>query len=727
MLPQMRDQLVQNLEAQRNQFDDIFALGMPFRSQSEKLTRAYMYCRRLGLKWHEAARMFYVAKGEHINRVLHYSRVRVRALKPRELYWIYPYFKNRHTFGLLEIRDIKGKSVRTVKLNPSRFLFFGLHAQLPGIRQIRLFDSREAAMEMHGYAMQIGEFGIGSLHVLTDSTLDLTDPTIKAAVFFVSKKTEFTTLTQIREAFQDFEIADAQRRFNFEETLSTIPWWDYVLKEVLEILRGEGDPWPRLSAVMESLKNDEQVLKALIGHLKDLKQITIVERIRKQLDPQRIFTVGRMRVSATPEGYVAISSKTGVSTQLTNFLIRFDINIWFDQRNETYCMGRVILQGQQFPFVAPINQMLKPRGLLAQLQQATRDSPISKPVSPPVILSSRLQNKLVSAIAQQVAVKPTRLGVDRLGWNLRKSRFMTPCWEATRTGIQATSKIFYPKYKLLARCFSFREYPAIQDVSLATPQARYLIALVVASITRAFLNLQTPTVMIMRSAHSLALLQAVFAPLGQHLPVELGTKRRLVKRALSAPYFLRYPLYVTCANPSALEGSNYPLFLLSETGALFHEPLHTQAVHQIAGVSQHLLRSLMLYLIRQPVQAQGLIRKDQARSPQDLALEGRRIIEVTSGVPTFELFEPELPLLESILSHLPPHKASALFRYDKPAGVIYIRCFKLPQVRRKLLFQELAAKNGETKLHGDHYVVCPAPWFFKVLEKLYGQPIHLYP
>ncbi len=37
--------------------------------------------------------------------------------------------------------------------------------------------------------------------------------------------------------------------------------------------------------------------------------------------------------------------------------------------------------------------------------------------------------------------------------------------------------------------------------------------------------------------------------------------------ALSAPYFLRYPLYVTCANPSALEGSNYPLFLLSETGA----------------------------------------------------------------------------------------------------------------------------------------------------------------
>ena len=46
----------------------------------------------------------------------------------------------------------------------SRWLFFGLHTHLPNIRQIRVFDSREAAMEMHGYASQVGEFGIGALH-----------------------------------------------------------------------------------------------------------------------------------------------------------------------------------------------------------------------------------------------------------------------------------------------------------------------------------------------------------------------------------------------------------------------------------------------------------------------------------------------------------------------------------------------------------------------------------
>src|ERR1017187_3894339 len=232
--------------------------------------------------------------------------------------------------------------------------------------------------------------------------------------------------------------------------------------------------------------------------------------------------------------------------------------------------------------------------------------------------------------------------------------------------------------------------------------------------------------MIMRSPHSLALLRAVFAPLGQHLPVELGARKRLVQTALSAPYFVRYPLYITCANLSALAGSNYPLFLLSESGAMLHEPLPAPAARQIAGVSQYLIRSLILYLIRQPVQAQGLIPKDQARTPQKMALEGRRIIEAISGVPKFELFEPEFPLLESVLSRLSPQKATELFRYDQAAAVIYIRCFKLPAVRRTLLLQELAAKNVETKLHGDHYIVCPAAWLLQVLEQLYGQPIAVY-
>jgi hypothetical protein len=57
---------------------------------------------------------------------------------------------------------------------------------------------------------------------------------------------------------------------------------------------------------------------------------------------------------------------------------------------------------------------------------------------------------------------------------------------------------------------------------------------------------------------------------------------------------------------------------------------------------------------------------------------------------------------------------------------VYIRCFKLPALRRILLLQELAAKNVETKLHGDHYIVCPAAWLLEVLEQLYGQPFPVY-
>jgi Cu(I)/Ag(I) efflux system membrane protein CusA/SilA len=72
-------------------------------------------------------------------------------------------------------------------------------------------------------------------------------------------------------------------------------------------------------------------------------------------------------------------------------------------------------------------------------------------------------------------------------------------------------------------------------------QARYLIALVTASLTRAFLNLGVPSVRIMRSAQSCALLGAVFRPLGQVAPVELGS---LHKKVLWQQ-FSGYPLYAS--------------------------------------------------------------------------------------------------------------------------------------------------------------------------------------
>ena len=164
---------------------------------------------------------------------------------------------------------------------------------------------------------------------------------------------------------------------------------------------------------------------------------------------------------------------------------------------------------------------------------------------------------------------------------------------------------------------------------------------------------------------------------------------------------------------------NYPLFVLGETGVLLHERLGSEALAQVTSLSHQVLTSLVLELRRDPIHAHALIQRDSVGLLQDLAKEGKRIIQTIAAVEQFEFVGPEMPLLESLLSELPAANASKYFRRDQK-GVIYIRCRNLPRVQRKALYQELFSKNQQVRLHGDHYIACPEDWFSKILEKLYG-------
>ena len=53
-------------------------------------------------------------------------------------------------------------------LNPSRFMFFGLHSCLPDIRETRVFGAKLEASIMHSQAMQSGNFLIGFVHLRFD-------------------------------------------------------------------------------------------------------------------------------------------------------------------------------------------------------------------------------------------------------------------------------------------------------------------------------------------------------------------------------------------------------------------------------------------------------------------------------------------------------------------------------------------------------------------------------
>ena len=70
-------------------------------------------------------------------------------------------------------------------------------------------------------------------------------------------------------------------------------------------------------------------------------------------------------------------------------------------------------------------------------------------------------------------------------------------------------------------------------------------------------------------------------------------------------------------------------------------------------MSHQILTSLVVKLLREPVQAHDLIASEPAPAIDALALEGKRIIEVSCGIAAFELVEPALPLLQTVLSRIP--------------------------------------------------------------------------
>ncbi len=189
--------------------------------------------------------------------------------------------------------------------------------------------------------------------------------------------------------------------------------------------------------------------------------------------------------------------------------------------------------------------------------------------------------------------------------------------------------------------------------------------------------------------------------------------------------FSGYPLFATCPDLHALEDLNYPLFVLADDGIALHQAMDAQVIGEVASLSKRIIIALVLRLLDEPVQAHALIEKQAATSVRQLALEGKRVIEVNCGLENFDLLEPEMPLLHMLLSGWSPEQARGYIRLDPGTNLMYISCRQLQQMTRQPLYRELFAKNPEVKLHGDHYVACPAAWLSAIVEKFYGQPVPL--
>src|SRR5207244_964917 len=154
--------------------------------------------------------------------------------------------------------------------------------------------------------------------------------------------------------FSQFEVAEFKEQL--VDRFRTFSWEEYALKRLLKALEERHTSPQLLPEMLESLKNDPQIMAVLIGHLERLDQRATAQQIRQQLANPKTFTVGRLRIEESSNGYVAQHSRRDSSAFFTNFLVRVDHNIWFGAMQETYHRLRVILGGKEFPFLISDNQ-----------------------------------------------------------------------------------------------------------------------------------------------------------------------------------------------------------------------------------------------------------------------------------------------------------------------------------------------------------------------------------
>ncbi len=140
---------------------------------------------------------------------------------------------------------------------------------------------------------------------------------------------------------------------------------------------------------------------------------------------------------------MATKPGTSLYSQFTNFIIKIDSRIWFEESQESYLSGRVLVNREFVPLLLSDARMHQPKDILLQAQRAVHRAAIPH-LPMPTVTDAAHQGKLVGIISHQLGNAPNIIGIQRLGWSNRKDRFIAPVWQARSLGLEATSKVAHP-------------------------------------------------------------------------------------------------------------------------------------------------------------------------------------------------------------------------------------------------------------------------------------------
>lgn len=721
----LRPAFVEELSGERKIFESILDLRRRMVSH-ENLLDAKLWCGHRGLSVEHGWRSFYIAKQEELQPFIRSGEVSLDG----KTFIVMPYFANPHTPAWLKVHSVERRSVVTIPINQVQHAYFGLHTCLPDVEEVRIYEDDVTAQVAFSAESVMAHVLVGCVHVGFAAVAETNDYKLQSGVFVQTDKTSFSQIAQANTAVEKMLVAkgsigDATMHKVSDKGSS---WPAHVLNEATRFLQTEGTDSLGLKNLVDVIKTDRSMCETLIRHLEIMKVPDVVARIRQHLNTNQVYEVAGMQVIETSNGYVA--KRKNVRSPFTNFTIRFDTRVVFKDADDPlmHC-GRCIINGQEFFVSIPSRILNNKPGEIPNicLSAIARSGIENRDNYFPQILDSTLSRKLGDVLKMHSLGKtPTLDGVKRLGWDDQHGVFTAAHWQVNSTGVRPTSRIPYPHSKFLQSYYDFNEYSMPMETSRITSHINTFMCILASGMVRAFLQLAVPPVEIMRNPESINLLHAIFIAFGQQAPIIFGEQRRTVHSILNKTDIFGYPVFGMASGSDVVSGFAYPIFLIADTGMPFHERMDQKAYEQIASYTKEIVSKVVLYCVRNPRDVHRLIPSEFEPMVPGMVHEGREIIKTALNLADLSIFEPDLPTFEGMLHRVAYDKVHEYFRYDMQAQKVYIRMRNFPQVSRKQVVAELQTKNQDVRMHGMHYVECPAEFLMGIFTSFYGRPVKLF-
>lgn len=279
-------------------------------------------------------------------------------------------------------------------------------------------------------------------------------PTNPIYLFDPDKDVSLTAPSNLYKDCGSLDVADGRDALTGSQHT---PWPKFAMEEATRRLLKEPVSEMLLQFVDSChLTNSQE--KKICKFLNSSGRMDISKHLEKHFSTKLLIEDDKIKVHGGPNGYFSINKKSGVRTDISNFISVPFYNVVFKDSGELLTHMVVSHEGVTFDVDIPLSHLDTPSSFEEAIREGWLASGVSSDI--PVLKDRGLFRKLLSRHLKDCAsTLPCRPGISNLGWNFKKTEFRGPGWLINSEGVHNDDGILHTGTPFLRR-FKTTKFPS---------------------------------------------------------------------------------------------------------------------------------------------------------------------------------------------------------------------------------------------------------------------------